>query len=66
MYPVPIIPEDGSPEQARAVYAFLDELRERVWNRYQQPIIEQLLAHSDPQDHEAQLALFSFNDDLPF
>jgi hypothetical protein len=41
MYPVPIIPEDWSPEQAIAVYEFLDKVRERIWDRYQEPIIEQ-------------------------
>jgi hypothetical protein len=66
MYPVPIIPEDWSPEQAIAVYEFLDEVRERIWDRYQEPIIEQFQINCDKEKDEGQLELFPFNDELPF
>jgi hypothetical protein len=66
MYPVPIIPEDWSPEQAIAVYEFLDEVRERIWDRYQEPIIEQFQINCDKEKDEGQLKLFPFNDELPF
>jgi hypothetical protein len=66
MYPVPIIPEDWSPEQAIAVYEFLDKVRERIWDRYQEPIIEQFQINCDKEKDEGQLELFPFNDELPF
>jgi len=66
MYPVPIIPDDWSPEQAIAVYEFLDEVRERVWDRYQDHIIEQFRINCHEKKDEGQLELFPFNDELPF
>lgn len=66
MYPVPIIPDDWSPEQAIAVYEFLDEVRERIWDRYQEHIIEQFRINCDKENDELQLELFPFNDELPF
>ena len=66
MYPVPIIPNDWSPEQAIAVYEFLDEVRERIWDRYQDHIIERFQLNCDNENDEAQLELFPFNDELPF
>jgi hypothetical protein len=66
MYPVPIIPNDWSPEQAIAVYEFLDEVRERVWDRYQDHIIAQFRINCDKEKDEGQLEFFPFNDELPF
>ena len=66
MYPVPIIPDDWSPEQAIAVYEFLDEVRERVWDRYQEHISEQFRINCHEKNDEGQLELFPFNDELPF
>jgi len=66
MYSVAIIPEDWSPEQAIAVYEFLDEVRERIWDRYQEPIIEQFQINCDKEKDDLQLELFPFNDELPF
>lgn len=66
MYPVPIIPDDWSPEQAIAVYEFLDEVRECIWNRYQEHIIGQFQINCEKEKDEAQLELFPFNDELPF
>jgi len=37
-----IIPEDWSPEQALAVIELLDDLREVIWNRYQQQLQQEL------------------------
>ena len=47
MYPVPFIPDDWSPQQAIAVYEFLDEVREQIWDRYQEHIIEQFRINCD-------------------
>ena len=69
MFPVPLIPDDWSPEQALAVYELLDALRDRIWDRYQTPIIEQLKAEQKIQEHndaQLELPLFPFNDDIPF
>jgi len=66
MYPVPIIPDDWSPQQAIAIYEFLDEVRERIWDRYQDHIIEQFQIDCGIEPGEAQLELFPFNDELPF
>jgi hypothetical protein len=30
----PQIPDCWSPEQALAIYTFLDDLRDHIWNRY--------------------------------
>jgi len=69
MFPVPLIPDDWSPEQALAVYEFLDELRDRVWDLYQEPIIEQLKAErvtEEQNDAQLELPLYPFNDAIPF
>ena len=66
MYPVPIIPDDWSPEQAIAVYDFLDEVRERIWDRYQEHIVRQFQINCEKDKDDAQLELFPFNDELPF
>ena len=66
MYPVPIIPDDWSPEQAIAVYEFLDEVRERVWDRYQEHIIEQFRINCEKEKDQGQPEHFPFNDEFPF
>ena len=69
MFPTPIIPDAWSPEQALAVYQFLDELRDRLWEHYQESIIEQLKAEQEIQEqNDAQLELpfYPFNDEVPF
>ena len=69
MLPTSAIPDDWSPDQALAVYEFLDALRERVWDRYQEQIIEQFRAdceHVETDDAQLELKLFPFNDEIPF
>jgi len=65
MLPNPYIPDYWSPEQALAVYEFLDELRDRVWDRYREHIQEQYRIDCD-EDDNAQLDLFAFDDEIPF
>jgi hypothetical protein len=36
----PTIPDHWSPQEALAVYEFIDEIRDAIWNRYQLPLIE--------------------------
>ena len=64
--PNPHIPDYWSPQQALAVYEFLDELRERVWDRYGEHITERLRFEYQEQQNRAQLELFPFNDEIPF
>ena len=66
MLPNPHIPDYWSPEQALAVYEFLDELRERVWDLYGEQITERMCFEYEKQQKCAQLELFPFNDEIPF
>ncbi len=69
MLPLPIIPDDWSPEQALAVYELLDQLRDRIWDRYQHQLIAQFQADCADESHDdaqLELPLFPFNDAIPF
>ncbi len=65
MLPNPYIPDYWTPEQALAVYEFLDELRDRVWDLYREQIQEQCRIDCAEDDDE-QLDLFEFDDEIPF
>ena len=60
------LPDHWTPEQALAVYEFLDELRERVSDRYGEQITERLRLEYEEQQRRAQLELFPFPDEIPF
>jgi len=68
MMPTLDIPDHWSPEQALAVYELLDQLRDRVWDRYSVPIIDAFRAdlEQDNLSPHLQLPLFPFDDDIPF
>jgi hypothetical protein len=66
MLPDPYIPDYWSPEQATAVYVFLDELRERIWDRYGEQITERMRSEYEQHEKGAQLELFAFDDEVPF
>ena len=66
MLPIPYIPDYWSPEQAVPTYEFLDELRERVWDRYGEQITERMRLEYEEQKTRAQLDLFPFDDEIPF
>ena len=69
MLPNPILPDDWSPEQALAVYELLDQLRDRVWDRYHEQLISQFQAECEAEpydDAQLELPLFPFNDAIPF
>ena len=59
------LPDHWTPEQALAVYEFLTELADALWNRYEIPLI-QLLAPELDQNDDSQLDLFDFDDSIPF
>jgi len=62
----PYIPDYWSPEQALAVYEFLDELQDRIRDRYGEQITERTRFEYEEQQKRAQLELFPFNDEIPF
>jgi len=66
MLPDPKIPDYWTAEQALAVYDFLDNLRERVWDRYGEHITERMRFEYEEQQRRAQLERFPFNDEIPF
>ncbi len=66
MRPDPKIPDFWTAEQALAVYEFLDELRERIRDRYGEQITERMRFEYEEQQKRAQLELFPFNDEIPF
>jgi hypothetical protein len=66
MLPDPRIPDSWTAEQALAVYDFLDELRERVWDRYGEQVTERMRFEYEEQQKCAQLELLPFNDEIPF
>ncbi len=62
----PKIPDYWTAEQALAVSEFLNDLRERVWDRYGEQITERMRLEYEEQQQRAQLELFPFNDEIPF
>ena len=54
----PSIPDDWTPEQALAVYDFIDELREAIWTRYQLQLIELM--------REDRVTVFDVDEDVAF
>jgi hypothetical protein len=47
-----MIPDYWSPREALAVYDFIDELRDEIWNRYQLELIQIMQAErsTNPAD----------------
>ncbi|MEW7980849.1 MAG: hypothetical protein AB2813_13935 [Candidatus Sedimenticola endophacoides] len=52
------IPDYWTPEQALAVYEFIDELRDALWARYEVQLIEQM-------QHE-RVSVFEVEEDVTF
>ena len=59
------VPHHWSPEQALAVWEFLDEVTRRVWDCYELQLVELIRADLD-QDDDSQLDLFDPDDTIPF
>ena len=68
MLPNPCIPDHWSPEQALAVYAFLDDLQERIEDLYHDQLNEQYRIDRGGKrnDGQLELGLPPFNDDISF
>ena len=60
-----VIPDYWSAEQALAVYEFLSDLEQRIWDRYELQLYELLRPDLEEVDTN-QLDLFEFNDEIPF
>ena len=54
----PKIPDYWTPEQALAVYDFIDELREAIWTRYELQLIELM--------REDRVTEFNVDEDVMF
>jgi hypothetical protein len=59
------LPDHWTPAEALAVYEFLNELTEAIWNRYEAALIEQLRSDHD-YGNPPQPDLFDPDDPLPF
>ncbi len=59
------IPDYWSADQALAIYEFLDDLQQRIWNHYELQLVE-LLCHDLGERDNNQMDLFEFNDNIPF
>ena len=58
------LPDYWSAEQALAVYEFLSDLEQQIWDRYELQLYE--LLRPDLEVDIDQLDLFDFNDEIPF
>ena len=61
------IPDHWSPEQALAVWELLNEVADRIWTRYERPLVELIRAELEHEhyDHN-QPDLFDPDDSMPF
>ena len=59
------IPNHWSPRQALAVYDFLSELQQQIRDRYEQPLIDLILA-DQLNEHAIDSDLNEFQDEMPF
>ena len=59
------IPDHWSPEQALAVYEFIQEILQAVTERYQLSLFEILRSQRIDQTDRSQLDLFESDDDFP-
>jgi hypothetical protein len=59
------LPDYWTPAEALAVYEFLNDLADAIWNRYEVALLEQLRSERDDGD-SSQPDLFDFDDPIPF
>lgn len=60
------LPTDWTDDQALAVLELLDELRERIWARYEQRLLDAYRDRHAPAPAPATDDADPFNDPLPF
>ena len=59
------IPNHWSADQALAIYEFLGQIQQQIWDRYESELIDLLCADLETMNAE-QPDLFEFNDAIPF
>ena len=59
------IPNHWSPRQALAVYDFLSELQQQIWDRYEHTLVELIIADLE-YEHPIKSDLHDFEDEIPF
>ncbi len=59
------IPNHWSAEQALAIYEFLGQIQQQIWDRYESELIDLLCADLETMNAD-QPDLFEFNDAIPF
>ena len=59
------IPNHWTPRQALAVYNFLGDLQQQLWDRYEQPLVELIIADLE-YEQAIESDLNDFEDDIPF
>ena len=59
------IPNHWSPRQALAVFDFLSDLQQQIWDRYEQPLVDLIVADLEYQ-HAIDCSPEDFEDEIPF
>ena len=59
------IPNHWSPRQALAVYDFLIDLQQEIWDRYERPLVDLIIADMEYQ-RAIESDLDDFEDEIPF
>jgi hypothetical protein len=59
------IPEHFSPEQALALWEFLQELSQTLWDRYEVQLVQLIRAQIQAESSELE-DLSDFDDEIPF
>jgi hypothetical protein len=62
------IPDYWTPEQALAVWELLNDMADRIWARYEMPLVELIRADLEDEHDENryQLDLFDPDEPIPF
>ena len=60
-----LIQSTRTPRQALAVYNFLGDLQQQLWDRYEQPLVELIIADLE-YEQAIESDLNDFEDDIPF
>ena len=62
---MPKIPEHWTPRQALAVFDFISELQQQIWQRYEQPLADLIVADLE-YEHPIDRSIEDFEDEIPF